>query len=68
MIKCWLFDSVKRPTFPELVHDINEIITLADQQMKEGNLAIYEILQTYVNTDACKDYHCYDDTFCRETF
>jgi hypothetical protein len=36
MSKCWSFNPSERPTFSELVHQTKEMITVLEQQMKQG--------------------------------
>lgn len=61
MTKCWSFNPNDRPRFSELVHEIQEMITVLEQQMKQGQ-HVADITNTYVNTDTCTDYHYHDNT------
>ncbi|XP_063446305.1 hepatocyte growth factor receptor-like isoform X1 [Mytilus trossulus] len=60
MSKCWSFNPNDRPKFSELVHEINEMINVLEQQMKQGQHTT-DIQSTYVNTDTCTDYHYHDN-------
>ncbi|CAC5382982.1 MET [Mytilus coruscus] len=60
MSKCWSFNPNDRPKFSELVHEINEMINVLEQQMKQGQHTT-DIQSTYVNTETCTDYHYHDN-------
>lgn len=66
MTKCWSFSPNDRPRFSELVHEIQDMITVLEQQMKQGQHTA-DINNTYVNTDTCTDYHYHDNTDEKET-
>ncbi|KAK3101270.1 hypothetical protein FSP39_002266 [Pinctada imbricata] len=61
MKKCWEFAPGDRPSFSELVHEITDMITILEQQMKQGQESS-NIQSTYVNVDKCTDYHYGDAT------
>lgn len=56
MTKCWAFNPNDRPTFSVLAHEVSEMITVLEQQMKQGEQRI-NIQSTYVNVDTATDYH-----------
>ncbi|KAJ8301118.1 hypothetical protein KUTeg_020105 [Tegillarca granosa] len=59
MQKCWAFNPNDRPKFSVLVHEITDMITILQQQMKQGK-EMSDIQNTYVNTNLCTDYHYAD--------
>ena len=65
MSKCWSFNPSERPTFSELVHQTKEMITVLEQQMKQGQHTT-DIDSTYVNTETCTDYHYHDNNHAEE--
>ncbi|XP_060079201.1 hepatocyte growth factor receptor-like [Ylistrum balloti] len=56
MTKCWMFDPNSRPTFSELAHEVREMVTVLQQQMKQGQQRS-DIQSTYVNVETATDYH-----------
>jgi hypothetical protein len=63
--KCWSFNPSERPKFSELVHQTKEMITVLEQQMKQGQHTT-DIDSTYVNTETCTDYHYHDNNHAEE--
>lgn len=59
MQKCWAFNPNERPKFSILAHEITDMITILQQQMKQGK-EMSDIQNTYVNTELCTDYHYAD--------
>ncbi|XP_033744658.1 hepatocyte growth factor receptor-like [Pecten maximus] len=56
MRRCWMFNPNDRPTFSELAHEVREMITVLQQQMKQGQQRS-NIQCTYVNVETATDYH-----------
>ncbi|XP_060079157.1 hepatocyte growth factor receptor-like [Ylistrum balloti] len=56
MTKCWMFNPNERPTFSELAHEVREMVTVLQQQMKQGQKRS-NIQSTYVNVETATDYH-----------
>ncbi|XP_053377268.1 hepatocyte growth factor receptor-like isoform X2 [Mercenaria mercenaria] len=60
MRKCWHPNPKERPEFSHLAHEINDMITMLEQAMKQGQHTA-DIQTTYVNMENCTDYHYTDE-------
>ena len=58
MLRCWQENPNDRPTFGQLVTDINQMIAKIEHSTGAQSR---NIDQTYVNVDMCNHYHYRDD-------
>ncbi|KAL3851745.1 hypothetical protein ACJMK2_015458 [Sinanodonta woodiana] len=56
MQKCWLMDAHSRPTFSELAREIQDMMTVLEQAMHQGQQRT-NIQSTYVNVADSSNYH-----------